>query len=201
MLDAEDIRSMREQIVVAAWGGFEDEDEVEEWVEAELGADDVALGIALKAYIAREFREHGRREAAWREATTNDAIDRAFDELGHRGVIALQNAGSTLSDGWSDVHETASGLPTPARGAVFYHGQDLESGVAGGGLMLAFGAFEEDPVKRDAAGVAIAREVCEVLAAHGVRVKWDGDARSRIEVRPFPWRKRRWTEAPPVSTS
>ncbi|MFI6984222.1 DUF6891 domain-containing protein [Embleya sp. NPDC050154] len=196
MLDEYDIQCMREHVALAVWGGFKDEDQVKAWVERQLGADDQALRDELKAYVAQLFREHRRRETRWRKPTANDALDRAFDELNKRGIIALQNAGETLSDGWTEAHEAASARPTPARGAVFYHGQDLESGVAGGGLMLAFGAFEDDLAKPDAASAAVAREVCDALTGHGVRVKWDGAVHSRIEILPFAWRKRRWTTAP-----
>ncbi|MFI1585619.1 DUF6891 domain-containing protein [Embleya sp. NPDC020630] len=195
MLDEYDIQSMREHVAVAVLGGFEDEDQVRTWVERELGADDHALRDELTSHVAQLFREHRRREARWRKPTANDAIDRAFDTLNERGIIALQNPGYTLSDGWAEAHEAASARPTPARGAVFYHRQDLECGVAGGGLMLAFGAFEDDLAKRDAAGMAVAQEVCDTLAGHGVRATCDGTVHSRIEILPFAWRKRRWTTA------
>ncbi|UGQ11317.1 hypothetical protein LO772_31725 [Yinghuangia sp. ASG 101] len=126
----------------------------------------------------------------------DDAIDRSFDELNDRGIVALQNAGDTMSDGWTDVYEVASTRSAPARGAVFYHGQDLDADVAGEGLRLAFGAFEDDLAKRDDPGAEIARDVRDVLTSHGVRVKWDGAVSSRIEIPPFAWRKRRWTAAP-----
>ncbi|WTW95672.1 hypothetical protein OG216_20795 [Streptomycetaceae bacterium NBC_01309] len=196
MLDEYDVEGMREHIELAVRGGFKDADELEAWVERELGADYPELRDELNSLVAQRFREHRRREARWRKPTANDAIDQAFDKLNERGIIALQNAGHTLSDGWAEAHAAASARPTPARGAVFYDSQGLECGVAGGGLMLAFGAFEDDLAKRDAAGAAIAREVCDTLTAHGVRVKWEGTIHSRIEIRPFTWRKRRWTTAP-----
>ncbi|MDW6057328.1 hypothetical protein SAZ11_03585 [Streptomyces sp. FXJ1.4098] len=191
MLDADDLQFIREKIAVEVWGGFKDEDEVRKWVAAEPGVDDESLVDELTAYVTQQFRQHRRREARWRKSTMNDSIDRAFDEMNLHGIVALQNAGYTLSDGWSEAHQAADVLAAPARGAVFYHSQDLEAGVAGEGLMLAFGAFESDPLKRDSGSAVIGREVCDVLAANGVRAKWDGAVESRIEIPPFVWRKRR----------
>lgn len=195
-LDASDSETafLREQIELAVLGGFDDEWDIEDWLQDETTDED--LLDELKAYAEELFRKQQARENTWRTSTVNDAIDQAFEELNERGIVALQNAGYTMSDGWSDAHEAASELPEKPRGAVFYHGQDLESGVQGEGLMLAFGAFENDEAKSETASTAIAREVCDTLAAHGVQAKWDGSVHSRIEITPFSWRKRRWTSAP-----
>jgi hypothetical protein len=185
---------LREQIELAVLGGFDDEYDIEDWLEDETTDED--LLEELKAYAEELFRQEQAREDTWRTPTVNDAIDQAFEELNERGIVALQNAGFTMSDGWTDALEAASELPEKPRGAVFYHGQDLEYGVQGHGLMLAFGAFEDDETKSEAASAAIAREVCETLTAHGVEAKWESSVNSRIEIAPFPWRKRRWTDAP-----
>jgi len=66
--------------------------------------------------------------------TVNDRIRRAFAELNKRGIVALQNAGMTMSDGWEDANETAT---SSTRGATFYHRQDLERAMHGEGLLLA----------------------------------------------------------------
>ncbi|MDH6115955.1 hypothetical protein ABH930_002182 [Kitasatospora sp. GAS204A] len=179
-------------------GGFESRqdilDRVEEDVEDEFGeldADDLADLVAeLEAHVRRLWDDQRAREASWREPTTNDAIDQAFAELNARGIVALQNAGYTMSDGWCEVNEIATERRTPPRGAVFYHGQDFERAVGGGGLLLAFGAYEDDDAKRDAASAAIAREACETLARHGVATKWNGSVTSRVSILPFEWRKR-----------
>lgn len=187
-----------DRVEVAVRGGFEDEDELleslEAWVEEVLGEADGTLVAELDAHTRKLLREQRVREAGWREPTLNDAIDSAFEELNANGIVALENAGYTLSDGWSDVNEVAGYQDTPPRGAVFYHGQDLERGVAGQGLMLAFGAYENDTAKHEAASLAIAREVCDTLERHGVETKWSGSIDERIRIPPFEWRKRRWTE-------
>lgn len=154
------------------------------------------------AAFVREVTAHARRildeqraaEARWTEPTLNDRLTEAFADLEDRGIVALEDAGYTMSDGWEDVAEAATELDD-ARGAVFFHGQDVERGVRGEGLMLAFGAFERGP-GHDAASVAIGREVVEVLAAYGVPTSWDGTVKQRIAIPPFPWQKRQFTESP-----
>jgi len=70
----------------------------------------------------------------------------------------------------------------------------------GEGLLLTFGAYEEDESKREAASLAVARDICETLARHGVKTEWNGSIDQRIEIAPFEWRKRRWTRAPASGT-
>jgi hypothetical protein len=183
-------------------GGFVSEDELleglQERVEAETGEPaSQALLDGLAEYVRRRFVAQRREEARWRERTVNDRIDRAFDELTARGILALQNVGYTVADGWEDTDEAADEQPRRPRGAVFFHGQDLERGVSGRGLLLAFGAYgAAEGAAHEEASAVIGQEVCEVLRRHGVDTLWCGSSRKRIEIPPFPWRKRRWTAAP-----
>ncbi|MFP2927704.1 DUF6891 domain-containing protein [Pyxidicoccus sp. 3LG] len=193
----EDRKYLFKQVEVAVRGGFEDEEELleslEQRMEDMLGDVDGALLEELEAYTRGLLKEQRVREAGWSEPTLNDAIDAAFEELNANGIVTLQSAGYTMSDGWSDVNELASYQDPPPRGAVFYHGQDLERGVRGEGLMLAFGAYENDDRKHVPASIAIAREACETLARHGVKTEWNGDVDQRIQIPPFEWRRRRYT--------
>ena len=142
----------------------------------------------------RELAAHREFEASWVERTHNDRIDAAFAELRRQGIVALQDAGYTMSDGWEDVAE-ARARTKDAWGAVFFHRQDVERAVDGGGLMLAFGAFVRgDDHERES--LRLAGVVRDVLAAHGVTTEWAGTLKQRIGVTPFEWRKRRWTQAP-----
>lgn len=147
-----------------------------------------------RAFARKLVDEQRAAEATWTEPTTNDRITEAFAALEDRGIVALENAGYTMSDGWSDCNEAAADLPD-ARGATFFHGQDVERGVRGEGLMLAFGAYVEGD-GHEAASVAIGREIVEVLEAHGVPTEWNGSVKTRITIRPFEWRRRQFTESP-----
>ena len=118
-----------------------------------------------------------------------------------RGVVAIERAGYTMSEAWLLVVEEserqkANGERT--HGAIFFHEQDIESGVAGHGLMLAFGAFDDGP-DHGPLSHALAVDDCRTLRRHGVRCDWDGDLNRRLAVAPFSWSRRRFTEAPPYA--
>lgn len=161
---------------------------------AELTDDErAAIAAAVDAAIAA----HAITEGGWHDATTNDRISAAFAELNGRGVVAMEHAGFTMSEGWSIVSEAAEDVPG-ATAAVFFHEQDVERGVEGHGLMLAFGAFDDGPDHAPLSH-ALAVDVCRTLRRHGVLCDWAGDIDRRIEVAPFAWRKRRATKAPPYA--
>lgn len=190
---------VREQAEAAVLGGYEDEKRVlasiEELARHELRGDREAVAQVLE-YTRRRFEERRAEEAGWTGPSTNDAIDRAFEELTRNGILALQNAGGTLSDGWSVVADAVEDSFEEVRGATFFHAQDVERAVQGGPLMLAFRALEDDPARHDEASLAIAREVRETLARHGVQTEWNGSVETRIEIPPFEWRKRRVATPP-----
>lgn len=153
----------------------------------------------LRGYAAKRWALRESEEQAWTGRTTNDCIDAAFDALNRAGIIALQNAGWTMTTGWEDCwaeHERRKESGSSPRGAVFYHTQDLERGVEGHGLYLAFGAFHERDDGDLEGNTRIATEVCAILRQHGVEAEWSGDPQARIKIPPFPWRRRRTTSAP-----
>jgi hypothetical protein len=172
-------------VEIAARGGLEEENRVLADIPYRCSQND-DLTAGLTAYARRLFEEQRTRQAGWTGSTLNDAIDRAFAELNERGIVALQDAGSTMSAGWEDAREAKSSRDD-ARGAVFYHRQDLERAVDGGGLLLAYGAFTDD----DQQTLAVAHEIRTVLENHGVPVEWNGSEHDRLRIPPFEWRKRR----------
>lgn len=143
----------------------------------------------FEAMLERAWRDQQQAEAGWPESTTNDRIDAAFETLGRRGIVALQDAGYTMSDGWEDIHEARREVDG-AWGGVFFHRQDVERAVDGGGLMLAFGAFASGD-DHEPESLRLANVVCEVLAQHDVATEWDGTLRKRIGIPGFDWQKRR----------
>ncbi|WP_205525988.1 DUF6891 domain-containing protein [Pyxidicoccus trucidator] len=187
---------LREKAEAVVLGGYLSEKQahssIQELARHELGSDDAVE--QLLAYARSLLERQKADELCWTGPTVNDAITRAFEELNGKGIVAMEDAGGSLSDGWAEVTRAARDSAPPARGAPFFHGQDVERGVFGAGLMLAFGAFDEYFQLDDAASPAIAREVREALARHGVRTEWNGNIQQRIHIPPFPWRKRHSTQ-------
>jgi hypothetical protein len=167
------------------------QDELQQLFEDEFGPPSNDMLKTMETIIFRLLHEQLLTEETWLEPTLNDKIDLAFAELERRGIVALQSAGFDVQGGWPDVHEEATDWATPPRGAVFYTEQDLESGVTGDGLYLAFGAIKTDDEELEAANLVIAREIIDVLGEHGVVTEWDGTQNVRIQIPPFEWRKRR----------
>lgn len=154
--------------------------------------DQKARGLAAKL-----LRERDALERTWTDRGVNDDLDAAFEALNARGIVALQDPGWTQSTSWEVAHEHREARERrgeTVRGAVFYHSQDLERALEGGGLYLAFGAFVD--AYSAEADQAIAAELCAVLTEHGVPHTWDGTANQRVQLPPFPWRKRRSSKAP-----
>jgi hypothetical protein len=167
--------------------------EAEERLRDLLGAAPPKAVVAqLRAFAQACLDEQRAAEATWDGPTLNDRLSEAFADLEDGGVVALEDAGYSVADGWEDAATAAEELDD-VRGAVFFHGQDVEAAVRGEGLWLSFGVLGR---KDAAASEAIGREVVSVLAEHGVPTTWDGAARSRIHIPPFAWQRRQFTESP-----
>ena len=186
---------IEEQIRALVIGGYNTPSEAKEHLEdlmmdEGLSPTDIDLWTSR---LAAAFNEQQQLEQSWAEPTHNDALEKAFAALQSAGIVALENAGYTMSDGWSDVHEFAPSIPN-ARGAVFFHGQDIEAAIEGHGLHLAFGSFERGET-HEAKSIEIAKEACEALRTQGLEVEWDGTINARPKLTPFQWQKRRAARA------
>ena len=141
----------------------------------------------LRAAIAPEFERKAAAEKSWPEVTDCDRLDDAFEELNSSGIIALQDAGTTISDGISDVSEIWHRRGKKGvRGYCFYHGQDLERAIHGDGLTIAFGDMNDDQKEKAAIGVVVS----EVLKRHGFEVEWNGDPETRLDLPTINWQRR-----------
>lgn len=130
-------------------------------------------------------------EKSWPAVTDCDKLDAAFLALNRRGIVALQNAGYTQSDGYDDVRDAFNAHPTKAEvsGYCFYHGQDLERAVLDQGLYLAFGPM--DAKKEEAEGPLVGRAIVEELNCAGLQVDWDGTFSQRIRIPVLDWKRGR----------
>lgn len=167
------------------WSGFYDPSEVNRMIDDIL--EDDADETMLRAAVQPAFDRKSVAEASWPKETDCDRLDRAFAALNSHGVIALHNAGYTMSDGLDDVGDV---LGERGRSGVigycFYHGQDVERAVAGGGLFIAFGDLDGDTSQKIEVGTAVR----EILQQHLFRVEWNGDSETRLEIPNFDWKRR-----------
>jgi hypothetical protein len=193
-----DLRDFLESWELELRAGFTAQDQVLETMAERAGdwfTDSADFGPRLVARLSAHtetFLEAERaREATWAEPTTNDRITAAFEELSARGILAREDSGSSIQDGWGYAGTAA----TPeSRGVCFYHREDVIDAVSGRGLYLAYGALGAS--NDDEATLALGQEIVAVLETHGVPCSWSGSIRERIRVAPFEWRMRRWTNPP-----
>jgi hypothetical protein len=150
----------------------------------ELDPDDVSS--ALDAELERLSIE----KKSWPSVTDCDRLDVAFLAINGRGVIALQNAGYTQSDGYDDFIEMYENSPNPdaVLGYCYYHAQDLDRAVRGGGLYLSFGPAK--PSDEESQGPIIGRMIQEELERAGLSVSWNGSFKTRISIPEIVWQRR-----------
>jgi len=98
------------------------------WFSEELYAPGEIDKNELVSELDVQFEQYEEEKLKYPEVTDCDRLDSAFSKMNRRGVIALQNAGYTQSDGYDDVREIYSRNKESKTivGYCFYHGQDLE---------------------------------------------------------------------------
>ena len=143
----------------------------------------------VEAVVRERFARKMDEEERWRAMTDCDRLTACFESLTQSGVLALENAGYTISDGWEEFDEAVERHWRPAgawpRGGCFYHGQDLERALRGEGLNIAFSA----PSGSDDDGARLGAEIVAALRAHGLTPHWEGSAKKRIHVA-LDWQRR-----------
>lgn len=150
---------------------------------------DEELATEIDALLPGLDAERKAERANWPDVTDCDRLDAAFAELKETGLIAEQNFWCCQTCASSEVHATIkqarkSGGAVP-RGYVFYHDQDTDRAVQGGGLYLAYGSRDG----KSAACQAIASEVVDTLKHHGLEPEWNGKLDTRIFL-PLDWKRR-----------
>ena len=171
-------------------GGFAQRDDIIEILTEEM-VDDVDLDAAeVESAVDAAFAAHERSKASWPPQTDCDRLDAVFDALEAQGLIALQCAGYTQSDGFDDVCEVYDSQTDKGGviGYCFYHGQDLDRAVHGQGLYLAFGPM--DAGLEETEGPRVGRLIADELRREGFKVDWDGTFAQRIFVPQLDWKRR-----------
>jgi hypothetical protein len=189
---ADHIRSL-----VAA--GYDDRqtviDQVNDYVTDE--SDDDALIARVPEMVDQAISAQLIAQNSWPETTDCDLLDAAFAKLERSGIVARQNFACCQNCGFAEIGaeiEDVIETGIVVRGMTFFHQQDTESAVAGHGVYLSYGAWQD---QCDAA--LIAREVVATLNREGLKTKWDGTTAQRIEVL-LNW-QRRFPGEEPVAKS
>lgn len=171
-------------------GGFTERDEAVEQVTDHFEEEDVTPGTA-RVVVERVWRERVAEQDGWPETTDVDRLLAVFDALDRDGIVARADFTCCQTCGHAEIGDEAAGS---ARGYVFFHRQDTEGAVEGGGVWLAFGSLGEPAdhgaTDHAAADEAVAREVVTALTAGGLPVEWNGSVRTRIKAGPMAWQKR-----------
>lgn len=179
------------EIQTLVHGGFEKRDRIIEIVCEELYEPGDLDSIEVESAVDDALIALEKAQADWPAITDCDKLDHAFSALEKLGIIALQNAGNTQSDGYEDVQAACADRKATSSigGYCFYHGQDLDRAVNGGGLYLAFGPI--DPEKEESEGPGVGATVVAELARAGLATQWDGSFNKRILVPAIDWKRRR----------
>lgn len=178
------------------WSGFHYAEEIlesaveaiEEGMYPEL-EDDFNSELVTQV-VEHEVNAKLSDEKNWPDVTDCDRLSQAFERLNANGIVSLENAGYTISDGWDEYREAVDaleykGLSEPVRGGCFYHEQDLERAVAGNGLQLAYSAASGNYLET----LGVAKEIVDVLEEHGLSPAWNGNVEHRIQL-PIKWQRR-----------
>ena len=170
--------------------GFESRERVIEIFCEEMYAPGDLDPNEVSSAVDAAIQAHEQAKTTWPEITDCERLDRAFVRLASEGIICLHNAGYTQSDGFDDYREAYRSHPQggSVRGYCFYHGQDTERAVEGGGLFLAFGPV--DCKQEETEGPAVGRLITAALTTEGLQSRWDGTFAERIFIPQFTWQRR-----------
>jgi bifunctional non-homologous end joining protein LigD len=134
-------------------------------------------GVPVIAPVATK-RARKVPPAQW--ARLKRRLNLIFRELAQSGLVALQNAGTTQSDGFSDCSERyrdLGGKEAGLRGFCFYTGQDLARARETGGLTLAYWGA---PRGSKRATLQVGQQIVDAFRSRGFVVDWD----QTVETRP-----------------
>lgn len=141
----------------------------------------------IRTTICEEYSKNEIESKKWKRPTDTDRLHEVFDKLCHNKIIALHNAGYTMSEAAYDAQDVWKDLEAEGIkpvGYCFYHGQDLERVIETGTLCIGFSG-ERDKNEKEA--IAVGHKVVQALEEAGFSVNWNCTASKRIEVRDFNW--------------
>lgn len=159
--------------------------------------EDEGVDATPEALVDAEIKALKKEQKNWPATGDFEKLMDAFDNLLDDGIIALGNLICCQTCGIEELIEITEHAekedPTAldgCRGYTFFHEQDTQKAVDGGGIYLCYGNF---PLKDDTENsVRIGQFVVQELREVGLEVNWNEDIKSRIHV-PMNW-QRRWQE-------
>lgn len=184
------LANLKRGIAAQVAEGFTEADEivmgfVEDPDEEEYGELDEE---AVEKLVDQAIRAHHVKQTKWPPPTDCDKLDAAFKALERKGIVARQHFTCCSNCGhheiWDEIKEAQA--KRKVIGYAFYHMQDTQSAVDGGGIYVKFAAVENDDVKKRLVG----QKIVDALTTTGLKPRWDGDPGCAIAVR-LKWRKRR----------
>src|SRR5438105_12166311 len=98
-------RETKEDIDTLVRSGFYNKERLQEILWEELYAPGELDPAEVADAIEEALERLATDKAKWPAVTDCDLLDQVFGALDERGIIALQNAGNTQSDGYSDIKE------------------------------------------------------------------------------------------------
>jgi hypothetical protein len=185
---SEEIRSF---VIRRVAEGFSSQEEIiDSALECfEVEVEDEELSSAISRFAAERMAEQLKEQATWPKPTDCDRLDWAFEELDRAGIVARQNFTCCCTCGhceiWDEINQARE--EHPVEGYAFYHVQDTERAVVGGGLFLAYGAVEES----EKALIAVGQKIVLALERAGLRTEWNGKGDTRIQIVDLDWKRRR----------
>ena len=174
--------------------GFLSNDEIQENILEEIEdnefEDEISEEWAFDK-IKEEYQKLLSDSKQWKSPTDTEKLIKAFDELCDQNIIALHNAGYTTSDGEYEVVEVETELQkneVESDGYCFYHEQDLQTAVAIENPTL-YIAFQKVNNSDEETTISVGNKVAEVLINNDFKIKWNGSAKTKIEIPGFRWQK------------
>lgn len=199
--------------------GFHDKDgladELAEYRD-DLEVEPQVVQRAATGIVEEEWATRLAEQQAWTGDSDYAKVQRAFDVLADRGIVARMNFTCCQTCGTAEIDDERTPLPDPGDdypfaewGYTFFHQQDAERlADSPADLYLSYSVFkpapgiEDDLVERMRAGDDVARQeviersdvlagtaVADALRAEGLEVDWNGSNATRIRVAIAEWRK------------
>ncbi len=184
------LANLKRSVAAQVAEGFSEWDEIavgfsENPDEEEFGELDDAL---IERLVFQAVRAHHVKQAKWATPTDCDKLDAAFKTLERKGIVARQHFTCCSNCGHYEIQDEIKAARKKRKviGYAFYHMQDTQSAVDGGGIYIKYDATENDEVKKRLIG----QKITDALSSSGLKADWNGDPNTAVFVK-VKWRKRR----------